>query len=329
MSSIFNILILILGFILLIKGADIFVDGSSNIAKKIGIPSVIVGLTIVSLGTSAPELAVSLISSLEGNNGIAVGNVLGSNIFNTLVVLGGTSIAMPLVIKKKIISKDFLVNISIVVLLYILSFGFALNGKDGFLSRIDGLILLSLCIAYITFLVTSVMKNKKLVTISDDEKKILQAIKVSPNLIKIIVGIIGIVVGGKLVVNSATEIALTLGMSEKLVGLTIVAVGTSLPELVTSIVAALKGETEIAIGNVLGSNIFNILLILGLSSAISPIAFAGNLFVDVIFLLVATLIIGALIFANRKTEIKKLNKTEGLFLILLYIAYLIYIIIRN
>lgn len=329
MSGIINVLILIVGFFFLIKGADIFVDGSSKIARKIGIPSVIVGLTIVSLGTSAPELAVSLISSIEGNNGIAVGNVLGSNIFNTLVVLGGTSLAMPLIIKKKLVGKDYLVNILVIILLYVLTFGFMFSGKDGFLSRTDGIILLVCCLAYLLFLIFSTLKNKKSTSITLGEKKELSSIKVLPNLFFVILGVIGIVFGGKLVVDSATNIALSVGMSEKLVGLTIVAIGTSLPELVTSIVAALKGETEIAIGNVLGSNIFNILLILGLSSAISPIAVAGNLFVDIIFLFVVTLIIGVLIFANKKTDIKTLNRSEGILLVLFFVAYLAFIIIRN
>lgn len=329
MNNIINIVILIIGFILLIKGADIFVDGSSSIAKKIGIPSVIVGLTIVSLGTSAPELAVSSISALQGNNGIAIGNVLGSNIFNTLVVLGGTAIAMPLIIRKKIVKRDFLVNILVAIILYIIAFGISFNGKDGLISRIDGLILLLLCIIYTIVLIRSAIKDKSSRDTDMESKAAIINIRIGPNIIKIIVGIIGIVLGGKFVVDSATNIAYSIGMSEKLVGLTIVAVGTSLPELVTSIVAALKGETEIAIGNVLGSNIFNILLILGLSSTINPIVVTGNLYMDLLFLIIVTIIIGIIIFFNKDKEIKKLNRLEGTVLILVYVVYLSYIIMRN
>ncbi|WP_204594427.1 calcium/sodium antiporter [Clostridium sardiniense] len=324
-----NIVILIIGFILLIKGADIFVDGSSSIAKKIGIPSVIVGLTIVSLGTSAPELAVSSISALQGNNGIAIGNVLGSNIFNTLVVLGGTAIAMPLIIRKRIVKRDFFVNILVAIILYIIAFGISFNGKDGLISRIDGLILLLLCIIYTIVLIRSAIKDKGSRDTDMESKAAITNIRIGPNIIKIIVGIIGIVLGGKFVVDSATNIAYSIGMSEKLVGLTIVAVGTSLPELVTSIVAALKGENEIAIGNVLGSNIFNILLILGLSSTINPIVVTGNLYMDLLFLIIVTIIIGIIIFFNKDKEIKKLNRLEGTVLILVYVVYLSYIIMRN
>lgn len=327
MNNVINVLILIIGFILLIKGADIFVDGSSSIAKKIGIPSVIVGLTIVSLGTSAPELAVSSISAFQGNNGIAIGNVLGSNIFNTLVVLGGTAIAMPLIIKKRIVKRDFFVNILVAIILYVSAFGISFNGKDGVISRIDGLILLVLCIIYTIVLIRSAIKDKD--SKNMESKLAFANIKIGPNVIKIVIGIIGIVFGGKLVVDSATNIAYSIGMSEKLVGLTIVAVGTSLPELVTSIVAALKGETEIAIGNVLGSNIFNMLLILGLSSTINPIVVTGNLYIDFIFLIVVTIIIGIIIFFNKGKEIKKLSRLEGTILILLYVVYLSYIIMRN
>lgn len=329
MSYFINVIFLIVGFTLLIKGADLFVGSSSNIAKKIGIPSVIVGLTIVSLGTSAPELAVSSISAIQGNNGIAIGNVLGSNIFNTLVVLGGTAITMPLIINKKLIKKDFLFNLLIVCLLYLLAFGITLSGNDGILTRIEGIILLLISVVYTIILIKSASKSNKDESSNEGSNEELDSIKIWPNVFKIIIGIVGIILGGNLVVNGATEIAYSIGMSEKLVGLTIVAVGTSLPELVTSIVAALKGETEIAIGNVLGSNIFNILLILGLSSTINPILVTGNLSIDLMFLLFSTVAIGFLIYLNKGNDIKKLSRREGTILILLYVVYLSYIIIRN
>ena len=317
-----NYILLIVGFLLLIKGADIFVGGASAIAKKLGIPPVIVGLTIVSIGTSAPELAVSIISSLQGSNEIAMGNVIGSNLFNTLVVLGVTTIVLPLIIKKDTIKVDFMINILVTFLLFILTFGKIFN-NDNIISRIDGLILVAICVIYMIFLI---IKSKKtnISKISEDEKNIRMAKKI----IAVVLGAVGIVLGGKLVVDSATNIAYSLGMSEKLVGLTIVAMGTSLPELVTSVVAATKGENDIALGNVLGSNIFNILLILGVSSAITPIPVAQNLIVDFIFLLCVSIFIFALIIFSKGKE-KKLTRIEGVVLVVLYIGYIIYIINRN
>ena len=290
-----DFIILIIGFFLLIKGADIFVDGASSIAKKIGIPSVIVGLTIVSLGTSAPELAVSLISSFNGNNGIAVGNVLGSNLFNTLVVLGGTAIVAPLLIKKSTIKRDYIATLVVTILTCFLIFGLVPKSEN-MLSRISGIILLVVCIAYMFILVKAAKKD----SVKDEENT--SEIKMSKNILLSLIGVVGIVFGGNLVVDSATNIAYALGMSEKLVGLTIVAVGTSLPELVTSIVAALKGENDIALGNVLGSNIFNLVLILGASATISPITVSGVMLIDFIILIAVTLFIGALIFFNKKED---------------------------
>ena len=316
-----DFIILIIGFFLLIKGADIFVDGASSIAKKIGIPSVIVGLTIVSLGTSAPELAVSLISSFNGNNGIAVGNVLGSNLFNTLVVIGGTAIVAPLLIKKSTIKRDYIATLVVTILTCFLIFGLVPKSEN-MLSRISGIILLVVCIAYMFILVKAAKKD----SVKDEENT--SEIKMSKNILLSLIGVVGIVFGGNLVVDSATNIAYSLGMSEKLVGLTIVAVGTSLPELVTSIVAALKGENDIALGNVLGSNIFNLVLILGASATITPIAVSGVMIIDFIILIAVTLFIGALIFLNKKEE-KRLGRLEGIILVGIYVAYLAYIIMRN
>ncbi|MDU3721836.1 MAG: calcium/sodium antiporter, partial [Clostridium celatum] len=291
---------LIIGFFLLIKGADIFVSGAAAISKKLGIPSVIVGLTIVSLGTSAPELAVSVISSIQGSNDIAVGNVLGSNIFNTLMVLGVTIIIMPLIIKKETIKKDFIINILITILFLILTFNGILFGGQNYISRLDGIILLIICVTYIGFLVWSVKKGNVIKVDKLDEEISVEVvlsedINIGKSILKIIIGIAGIVIGGNIVVDSASTIATAWGMSEKLVGLTIVAMGTSLPELVTSAVAALKGEEDMALGNILGSNIFNILLIIGISSVISPILVSSTLIVDFVFLIVVTLFIGIVV----------------------------------
>ncbi|MGN0144227.1 MAG: calcium/sodium antiporter [Clostridium sp.] len=317
-----NFIILLIGFGLLIKGADVFVDGASAIAKKMGIPPVIVGLTIVSIGTSAPELAVSLISSVKGSNNLAIGNVVGSNLFNTLMVLGITTIVLPIIVHKEKVKMDFRVNTIVTILLFILVFD-SIWGKDiNKLSRIDGLILVILCIVYMTLLV---IKAKKTDMPKSEEDK---NINVITKLILMVIGAAGIVIGGQFVVDSASNIASSLGMSEKLVGLTIVAMGTSLPELVTSVIAALKGENEIALGNVLGSNIFNILLILGTSSLISPIVVEQGLIADFSFLVIITIFLYILAFFNKEKE-KKITKAEGALLVALYIGYMIYIIVRN
>ncbi|MGL5084202.1 MAG: calcium/sodium antiporter [Clostridium sp.] len=320
-------ILLVIGFVLLIKGADIFVDGASAIAKKFGIPAVIVGLTIVSIGTSAPELAVSLISSLKGANEITMGNVIGSNIFNTLMVLGITSIIMPIVIIKSTIRKDFIISVMVVILLFILTFGNAIFGGNPQISRISGIILLILCVLYIISLIISTKKqnaSSEDIVVNTNEEEI----KIGSCVVKILVGVIGVVLGGQIVVDCATAIATQFGMSEKLIGLTIVAIGTSLPELVTSMMAAIKQENDIALGNVLGSNIFNILLILGTSATISPIAVASQLGIDLIFLIVVTLILGGFMFLGKNTE-SKLSRKEGIALVTIYIGYVVYIVIRN
>lgn len=314
-------IILIIGFVLLIKGADYFVDGSSAIAKKVGIPSVIVGLTLVSLGTSAPELAVSVISSIQGNNDITLGNVIGSNLFNSLVVLGVSAMIVPLVIKKKDTKRDFSVNIFSTILVVVLTLvGFLLGGKV--ISRLDGIILLICTLIYMVILIFQSKGNN-----SEDISEI-EDIKLSTKIILSIIGVAGITIGGQLVVNSSKEIATTFGISDKLIGLTIVAIGTSLPELVTSVVAILKGEDDIALGNILGSNTFNLLLILGTASAINSIKVSTSLFIDLAVLLVVTLFIGALVFINKKEE-KTISRKEGFLLIMVYIVYTVYVIIRN
>ena len=317
-----NYIFLIIGFLLLIKGADLFVDGASGIAKKLGVPAVIIGLTIVSLGTSAPELAVSISASLKGSNDITMGNVLGSNLFNLLAALGCTAIVAPLVIKKHIIKNDFIVNLIATFILYVFTFTGLIGSKNS-LSRIDGAVLVLMCIIY-TVKRSNKREGEVAVTAEFEdfeEQNIKSPNSTVKNIILSIVGVIGIILGGKIVVDSASAIALGLGLSEKLVGLTIVAIGTSLPELVTSLVAAKKGENDIALGNILGSNTFNI-------SVISPITIAASLSIDLIFLIIVTLIIGALIFLNKKKE-KVLTRYEGVFLLALYIGYTVYIIMRN
>lgn len=320
-------ILLIIGFVLLIKGADIFVDGASEIAKKFKIPEIIVGLTIVSIGTSAPELAVSIISSLKGSNEITMGNIIGSNIFNTLMVLGITSIIMPIVIKKSSISKDFIITVIVAILLLVLTFGDLLWGGTSQISTLNGIVLLILCIGYLLLLLLDTKKSNSLVENIESEEP-QEEIKILTCIIKILIGVAGVVSGGEMVVNAATNIATTFGMSQKLIGLTIIAVGTSLPELVTSIIAAIKGKSDIALGNVFGSNIFNMLLILGTAASINPIPVLPQLGIDLIFLIVVTLILGGFMFVGKKGK-SKLSRKEGLILVLMYVVYIVYIVIRN
>lgn len=303
--------LLIVGFVLLVKGADFFVEGSSSIAKMFKIPSVVVGLTIVAMGTSAPEAAVSITASLAGNNDIALSNVLGSNIFNLLVVIGACAIIKGVDTPTDILKRDLPINIGATALLLIII-------RDFTISRIEGLFLL-LCIAvYLVIVVRKALQNKTEET--DEEAKVLSPIM---SIIYIVGGLCAIVFGGDLVVNKASEIAMTFGLSETLVGLTIVAMGTSLPELVTSIVATRKGETGLALGNAVGSCLFNVLFILGISASLSPISGSVAAFIDTAILLGITVVTYLFARSDQKTL-----RAEGIICIGLYAAYMVYAIIR-
>ncbi|WP_304969617.1 calcium/sodium antiporter [Romboutsia ilealis] len=275
-----NYILLLIGFALLVKGADYFVDGSSNIAKKLRIPSLIIGLTIVAFGTSAPEAAVSITASINGQNGMAIGNVIGSNIFNLLMVIGASGIIKPLLVEKSILSREFPFTLLISIILIILSSDILFfNSSINTINRIDGIILLILFIVFLYYLINSAMKNRKeslcdTETSADLDMSNIKSIEKSNTMIKSIlisvIGIAAIIFGGNLVVDSASNIASSFGVNDQLIGLTIVSIGTSLPEFVTSIIAATKGESDLALGNVLGSNIFNILFVIGASALISP-----------------------------------------------------------
>ena len=306
--------ILLVGFVLLIKGADFFVEGSSTVAKKLHIPSIIVGLTIVAMGTSLPELAVSATASLDGNNAIAISNVVGSNMFNLIVVCGACALFAPLAISKDILKKDFPIAIGCGVLLLVMG----IIGME--VCRIDGVILCVLFITYITILVRAALKAR---AATKDEEVVEKTIPVWLCIIYIVGGIAAIKFGGDFVVDGAVTIAGKLGLSENLIGLTIVAVGTSLPELVTSIVASKKNEVDMAVGNVLGSNIFNILLILGVAGTISPMAFIMENVIDIAILTAASLLI--YVFAWTK---ERIDRKEGIVMLAMYASYLVYICIR-
>lgn len=307
-----SFILLLVGFIFLIKGADYFVEGSSNIAKKFKISPMIIGLTIVAMGTSMPELSVSITSSLIGKNDMSLANVVGSNMFNILMALGTSSLIINLPIKKDSIKFDipFLIGIGILLLLMLF---------DLKLSIFEGLILIGIFVFYLWKTLKPMLKKKDK-DIKENEEKNKSMFKM---IVISLVGIIGIIIGGNMVVDNASKIAEIFGMSQNLIGLTIVAVGTSLPEFVTSIMAIKKGENEIAIGNVVGSNIFNILLILGVSSVVNPLMINIVGLIDVLFMVASSVLLYLFIRKN-----KNLNRYQGIIFILLYVGYIIYTIIR-
>lgn len=307
-----NWIVLIIGFILLIKGADALVEGSESLASIMKIPAIIVGLVIVSFGTSAPEAAVSITAGLAGANDIALSNVVGSNIFNILLVLGISAVIYPLLVPRSIIRIEFPLLIGVSTLTVLLSY----VGMS--LSRIDGFILFGLIVIYLIWLVQDSLSKRK--SIEVEKPKFNLAI----SIVFVVIGLACIIFGGDLVVNSSKAIALNLGLSERFIGLTIVSIGTSLPELVTSVVAARKGSVEIAVGNVIGSSIFNLLFILGISSLITPIVVDRVLFVDLVFMIFSVIVT---YYFSKKDE--QLDKKEGIIFILLFVAYLTFIIARN
>ncbi|MBO3445184.1 calcium/sodium antiporter [Clostridium sp. CCUG 7971] len=314
-------ILLLIGFILLIKGADAFVSGSSSIAKIFNVPSLIIGLTIVAFGTSAPEAAVSITAALQGNNDMAIANVVGSNIFNLLFVVGIASIINPIKVQKSTIIKEFPFAILASIVLMILAHDTKFQGyNQNLLTRADGLMLLVLFSIFMYYLIEMAITSKEEMEIEQTS----QPMSMSKSIIMSILGILGIIIGGNVVVNSASDIALSWGMSQNLVGLTIVAIGTSLPEFVTSVIAARKGESDIAIGNVVGSNIFNILFVLGISSTIHNIQIHPIVFIDMLIMIIVT-VLGYILSATKR----KVNKGEGALLSLMYIAYMAFIIIRQ
>jgi len=309
---------LVVGFVLLVKGADFFVEGSSDVAKRLKIPSVIIGLTIVAMGTSLPETAVSVTASIQGNNALAVSNATGSNIFNLMVVVGLCAIMASVSVSGEMLKRD--IPISIVAALLLLVFG-----KIGMqVGRIDGCVLLVLFIVYIILMVRSALRsrNAEMKKETNDQKE-TSMMPIWKCIISIIGGVCAIALGGNWVVDGASTIAGALGLSQTLIGLTIVSIGTSLPELVTSVVAARKNEVDMALGNAIGSNIFNILMVLGIAGAISPITFITENIIDIVVLLVFSIIVWLLGWKN-----KGLKRKEGVCMVALYIIYMIYICVR-
>ena len=302
-------LLLLIGFVLLIKGADFFVDGSSSLARIMKVPSVIIGLTIVAMGTSAPEASVSVNAALAGSNDIAISNVIGSNLFNGLVVVGVCAFMAGFKTNPEILKRDMPLNIIVTAILCIMLL-------DRHINHIEGIILLISMAVYIAVMVISALKNRE----TADECKILSLPK---SLIFIIGGLIAVIFGGTLVVDNACLIAKDFGVSENFIGLTIIAIGTSLPELVTSITATRKVDSGLALGNAIGSNLFNILFILGMSATICPLNVLSESIIDCIILLVSAVIL--YVFARTK---KTMNRWEGIVCVFLYVGYTAYLLIR-
>ena len=320
------LIFLVMGFVLLIKGADFFVEGSSSVAKRLHVPSIIIGLTIVAMGTSLPETAVSVSASLAGNNELAVSNVVGSNIFNLMVVIGVCAMIATVNVAEETIKRD--IPISLVCAGFLLLLGIVgLGDKEGMiLGHFDGIIFLCAFAVYIIHLIKTALKASRegrKVEIEGGSDEDIKLVSIPISILFIVGGAIAIAIGGDMTVDAASRIAGDLGMSQTLIGLTIVSIGTSLPELVTSIVAARKNEVDMALGNAIGSNVFNIFMVLGVASAISPISIVAENIIDLCVLVVFTVCVW--IFAGTK---RKIGRMEGSCMVALYASYVVYIIIR-
>lgn len=313
-----QIFILLAGLSLILFGANWLVDGSSSIAKRFGISEFVIGLTIVGIGTSTPEMVVSFLSSFQGKADMAIGNIVGSNIFNTMMILGVTALIAPLTITKSNLKKDIPLNIIVTILLILLGMNFTLFGKgQDQLSRIDGVILLAVFAWYIWTSFRSDTAD------SEEDGEGIKEYKTGISVLLIVAGLAGLIIGGRLFVNSATELAKMFGVSDKFIAITVMAAGTSMPELATCVVAALKGRGQLALGNVLGSNISNILLILSGAALINPLSFSGMTYVDLGAVLLSAIFILGSAYLFRK---KQLDRFEGIILLLMEAGYMWYLI---
>lgn len=316
------LILLVVGFVFLVKGADFFVEGASSVAKRLKVPSLIIGLTIVAMGTSLPETAVSISASMQGNNTIAISNVTGSNVFNLMVVVGICAVMSAMKVDSDTIKRDIPLSLGAAVLM--LLFGYTSN----ILGRVEGIIFILLFVGYITLMVRSALKARaaglavESESIEEAEKAPLMS--VGKSVICIIGGAAAIAFGGDWVVDGASVVASAFGISDTVIGLTIVAIGTSLPELVTSIVAAKKNEVDMALGNAIGSNVFNILMVIGIASFISPIDFIMNNIFDIAVLIACTLVVWLAVWRKRQ-----LNRPIGILMIAVYAVYMVYIVLRD
>jgi len=316
---ILNIVFLSIGFVLLYYGANYLIDGSSSLAKKMKIPELIIGLTIVSFGTSAPEFIVGLIAASKGAGDITMGNVIGSNIFNLLFVLGLTGVILPIKVNIKNLERFIPFSIFVLLLVMIMGNDKLIFHQDNFISRIDGIILLIFFVFYIMYNIR-MSKNTVYIEMPGREYSVPFAI------FSLLLGLVMLSYGGNLVTNNAVTIARKMHLSEKLIAITIIAIGTSLPELITSLVAVIKKKPDIAVGNIVGSNIFNVLLVIGVSSVIRPFVFNIDLSIDIIFLMIASLVLIALVLMDKK---RYLNRFASSIMLLMFIGYWIFVIYRG
>lgn len=316
------VLFMILGFALLIKGADLLVDGAASVARRLRVSELVIGLTVVAFGTSTPELAVNILASIRGNTEIAIGNVLGSNIANVLLILGISALIRPLSVTKGTVWKEIPFSLLAAVVLFFVANDRLLDGGPAsIITRIDGLVLLSF---FTIFLYYSVSIASDVAGISEQVPIVSHALPKS--LLFIVIGLAGLILGGNWIVKGATAIGRQLGMSESLVGLTIVAVGTSLPELATSALAARKGNVEIAVGNIVGSNIFNIFFVLGVSAIINPLAFMATGNLDLVAVMLASTLLFLFMFTGKH---RRLDRWEAAVFILLYALYIGFSIVKR
>jgi len=316
-----DILLLLIGFVLLIIGADKLVDGASAISRNFKIPNIVIGLTIVAFGTSAPELVVNAFSSFDGHNGLVMGNILGSNIFNIAAILGLAAIFKPLVVKRNTTWLEIPFNLLAITVLALLCLDLTIGSHDqNIITKSDALILLAFFIIFLVYNVELALKGGEESTIESNEKQISNG----KGSVLLVLGLVGLVIGGKLIVDSAVSLASTFGMSERLIGLTIVSIGTSLPELATSVVAVRKGKVDIAVGNVIGSNIFNLFFVLGISGLINNIPVPDNSFMDIYLNIILAIMLMIFVFLGKG---RKINRIEGISLLIIYLAYMTYLIL--
>lgn len=314
-------LLLIVGFVVLVKGADVLVNGASSLARRLKISALVIGLTVVAFGTSAPELLVNVFSAIRGSTDLALGNVLGSNIVNIFLILGISAMVYPLRVLRSTTWKAIPLSLLAAVLLGILANDVLFkNGVRSSLSMSDGLVLLSFFIIFIYYTVGIARAGE------ERSPMVAKDFTLGISIILVLLGLVGLVIGGKLVVDSAVAIARSLGVSDALIGLTIVAIGTSLPELVTSVVAARKKNVDIAVGNIVGSNIFNIFFVLGISAIIRPLPFQPALAIDVGMAILASLLLFLAMFVGKRGV---LERSQGVLFVLIYIGYMAFLIMRG
>lgn len=336
MDLFLSLVLLIIGFVVLIKGADFLVDGASAVAKKFNISDIIIGLTIVSFGTSAPELVVNIAAAWEGKNEMIIGNVLGSNIFNTCLIIGVAGVIYPLTVQRTTVRKELPFSMLIIGLMFVLANDQLLRGAENYISPIDGLIFLGLFGSFLYYIYKS-SKNKDIAGI-DEEVEAIEAMSIGKSTLFVVGGMAGLVIGGKLVLDNAVIFAQYFGMTERVIGLTVIAIGTSLPELATSVVAALKKNSDIAMGNVVGSNIFNILLVLGVSASIAPTPISYDVAAnfDIYFLLGSTFLLTFFLFIGTKARLQAggaptytIDRWQAAVLFVAVIIYIVYLLLNQ